>query len=187
MSLKYTLLGFLSYGPKTGYDLLKMFFEPLRPSQSQIYRKLNILNEEGLIEFERVEQEKLPYKNVFSITDKGIAELKNWLRKPPEFVVPRETLLLKLWFGSLVTKKDMVNDIKKYAKKVKGEVENYKSTAKSAIETGLWGSAGPLDKLYWTLVIDRTNAQYEALLEWTETAVKLISSFDDSNDIEKRQ
>jgi PadR family transcriptional regulator AphA len=187
MSLKYTLLGFLSYGPKTGYDLLKMFFEPLRPSQSQIYRKLNILNEEGLIEFERVEQEKLPYKNVFSITDKGVAELKNWLKKPPEFVVPRETLLLKLWFGGLVTKKDMINDIKKYANEVERAVESVKSVAKPAIEFGLWGSAGPLDKLYWTLVMDRTLAQYETLLEWTDAAIKLISSFDESDDIKKRQ
>jgi DNA-binding PadR family transcriptional regulator len=187
MSLKYALLGFLSYGPKTGYDLLKMFFEPLRPSQSQIYRKLNILNEEGLIECERVEQEKLPYKNVFSITDKGIVELKIWLKEPPEFIVPRETLLSKLWFGGLVTKKDMINDIKKYAGKVKREVDGYKSVAKPAIESGLWGTAGPLDKLYWTLVVDRTIAQYDALLEWTETAVKIISSFDESNDIKKRQ
>jgi len=187
MSLKYGLLGFLSYGPKTGYDLSKMFFEPLRPSQSQIYRKLNILTEEGLIECERVDQEKLPYKNVFSITDKGKVELTRWLKEPPEFVVPRETLLLKLWYGSRAPKKDMINNIKKYSKKLKGEIENYKSMAKPAIETGLWGSAGPLDKLYWTLVVDRTISQYEALLEWTETAVKLISNFDASNDIEKRQ
>jgi PadR family transcriptional regulator, regulatory protein AphA len=187
MSLKYTLLGFLSYGPKTGYDLLKMFFEPLRPSQSQIYRKLNILNEEGLIECERVNQEKLPYKNVFSITDNGIAELKNWLKAPPEFIVPRETLLDKLWFGSLVTKKDMVNDVKKYANSVRREVESFKSTAGPSIESGYEGLAGPLDKLYWTLVVDRTIAQYDALLEWTETAIKLISSFDDSNDIKKKK
>jgi PadR family transcriptional regulator AphA len=187
MSLKHGLLGFLSYGPKTGYDLSKMFFEPLRPSLSQIYRKLNLLTEEGLAECERVDQEKLPYKNVFTITNKGKAELVNWLKQPPEFVVPRETLLLKLWFGSRATKKDMVNDIKKYAKKLKSEVESYKATAKPAIETGLWGSAGPLDKLYWTLVVDRTIAQYEALLEWTEAAVKLISSFDESNEIEKRR
>jgi DNA-binding PadR family transcriptional regulator len=187
MSLKYGLLGFLSYGPKTGYDLSKMFFEPLRPSLSQIYRKLTALTEEGLIECERVDQEKLPYKNVFTITDKGKSELKKWLKEPPEFVVPRETLLLKLWFGSRVPKKDMVNDIKSYSKKLKSDVERYKSTARPAIEIGLWGSAGPLDKLYWTLVVDRTITQYEALLEWTEAAVKLISSFDESNETEKRQ
>jgi len=187
MSLKYGLLGFLSYGPKTGYDLSKMFFEPLRPSFSQIYRKLTAMTEEGLVECERVDQEKLPNKNVFTITDKGMAELKNWLKEPPEFVVPRETLLLKLWFGSRASKKEIINDIKKYSKKLRGDLESYKSTARPAIETGLWGAAGPLDKLYWTLVVDRTIAQYEALLEWTERTVKLISSFDESNEIEERR
>jgi len=187
MSLKHGLLGFLSYGPKTGYDLSKMFFEPLRPSLSQIYRKLNVLSEDGFIECERVDQAKLPYKNVFSITDKGRAELTRWLKEPPEFVVPRETLLVKIWYGSRAPKKDMVNNIKKYNKKLKNVVEKYKSMAKPAIESDLWGSATPLDKLYWTLVVDRTLAQYEALLEWTESAAKIISTFDESTDSKKRQ
>ncbi len=187
MSLKYGLLGFLSYGPKTGYDLSKMFFEPLRPSQSQIYRKLNMLTEEGLIECERVDQEKLPYKNVFTITDKGKTELTRWLKEPPEFVVPRETLLLKLWYGSRAPKKDMINNIKKYSKKLKGEIEKYKSMAKPAIESDLWGLAAPLDKLYWTLVVDRVLAQYEALLEWTESTIQVITDFDESTDSKKQK
>jgi len=181
MSLKHGLLGFLSYGPRTGYDLSKLFFEPLRPSLSQIYRKLNLLAEEGLVECERVDQAKLPNKNVFTITDKGMDELKKWLKEPPEFVVPRETLLTKLWYGSRVSKKDIVNDIKKYSKKLRGVVERYKSMAKPAIESELWGTAAPLDRLYWTLVVERTIAQYEALLEWTESAVKTISGFDESS------
>jgi DNA-binding PadR family transcriptional regulator len=187
MSLKHGLLGFLSYGPKTGYDLSKMFFEPLRPSLSQIYRKLNLLAEEGLVECERVDQEKLPNKNVFTITDKGMDELKKWLKEPPEFVVPRETLLTKLWYGSRVSKKDMVTDIKKYSKKLRVEVDKYKTMVKPAIKSDLWGSADPLDRFYWTLVVDRTIAQYEALLEWTDHAVKLISSFDESGDARKRR
>jgi len=187
MSLKHGLLGFLSYGPKTGYDLSKMFFEPLRPSLSQIYRKLNLLAEEGLVECERVDQEKLPNKNVFTITEKGMDELKKWLKEPPEFVVPRETLLTKLWYGSRVSRKDIVNDIKKYSKILRVEVDKYKAMVKPAINSDLWGSADPLDKLYWTLVVDRTLAQYEALLEWTESAVKIISNFDESSDSKKRQ
>jgi DNA-binding PadR family transcriptional regulator len=180
MSLKHGLLGFLSYGPKTGYDLSKMFFEPLRPSLSQIYRKLNLMAEEGLVECERIDQAKLPNKNVFTITDKGMDELKRWLKEPPEFVVPRETLLTKLWYGSRVSRKDMVNDIKKYAKDLRVRVERYKAMVKPAIESDLWGSAAPLDRLYWTLVVERTIAQYEALLEWTESAIKTISGFNES-------
>ncbi len=187
MSLKHGLLGFLSYGPRTGYDLSKLFFEPLRPSLSQIYRKLNMMAEEGLVECERVDQEKLPNKNVFTITDKGIDELKRWLKEPPEFVVPRETLLTKLWYGSRVSRKDMVDDIKKYAKNLRIKVEKYKAMVKPAINSDLWGSADPLDRFYWTLVVDRTIAQHEELLEWADHAARLISSFDESDDKLKKQ
>jgi len=185
MSLEHGLLGFLSYGPRTGYELSKMFFEPLRPSLSQIYRKLSLLAEEGLVECERVDQAKLPNKNVFTITDKGMEELKRWLREPPEFVVPRETLLTKLWYGSRVSKKDMVSDIKKYAKDLRAKVEKYKAMVKPAIESDLWGSADPLDRFYWTLVVDRTITQYEELLEWADRTARLISNFDECEDKKK--
>ena len=82
MSLKHGLLGFLSYSPKTGYELAKMFFDPIKPSISLIYRKLNEMAEESLVTFERVDQEKLPYRNVFHITPAGRAELERWLREP---------------------------------------------------------------------------------------------------------
>jgi PadR family transcriptional regulator, regulatory protein AphA len=177
--LKYGLLGFLSYEPKTGYELSKMFFESLKPSLSQIYRKLNVMAEEGLVECERIEQEKAPYKNIFSITEKGTEELKRWLKETPEFVGERDPLLLRVWFGSRVDKKHIIKDIKLYAKQVKNELEYYEQTARPLIEIGLRGAAEPLDRLYWTLILDRAIAQYGALVEWAETAAKKISEFDD--------
>ena len=53
MALKHVLLANLAYRPMTGYALHKIFFEPVRPELSQIYRALSELVSQGLVEFGR--------------------------------------------------------------------------------------------------------------------------------------
>ena len=62
MSLKYAILGFLSYKSFSGYDLKKAFDNSVRhfwsANQSQIYRTLAQLDEEGLVAKEVIEREE---------------------------------------------------------------------------------------------------------------------------------
>jgi len=59
MSLEFAILGFLNYQPYTGYDLKKIFDTSIRhfwpADQSQIYRTLARLTEQGLAEMEKIE------------------------------------------------------------------------------------------------------------------------------------
>ena len=54
MSLKHAILGFLSFKPLSGYDLKKAFDNSVRhfwpANQSQIYRTLSQMTDEGLVE-----------------------------------------------------------------------------------------------------------------------------------------
>ena len=58
MSLEYAILGFLNYRPLSGYDLKKVFDNSVRhfwpADQSQIYRTLARLAEQGYVEQEIV-------------------------------------------------------------------------------------------------------------------------------------
>jgi len=177
MSLKHGLLGFLSYEPRTGYELGKMFFEPIQPSLSLIYRKLSKMADEGLVTFERVDQEKLPYRNVFQITRAGRNELKRWLREPVVLVPDRNPLLTQLWFGSRTDKEDIIADIEAYVDQAREQLEYYRTEASVAVERGLSESATSLDRLYWSLVVDSIIQHYEFTLEWANAATKRISSF----------
>ena len=64
MSLEHAILGFLNYRPFSGYDLKKIFDTSVRhfwpADQSQIYRTLSRLEENGFAEMEVVEQEDRP-------------------------------------------------------------------------------------------------------------------------------
>jgi DNA-binding PadR family transcriptional regulator len=84
--IKLLLLGLLSGRSRHGYEL-KVAFEdlfggtwPLNPGQ--VYMTLAKLEDEGLVSSEVVEQELLPDRRVYSITEAGRAELKHWTAEP---------------------------------------------------------------------------------------------------------
>jgi PadR family transcriptional regulator AphA len=103
MSLRHTILGFLSIQPMTGYDLKRHFDASVRhfwsADQAAIYRTLGELERDELVDFERVAQATRPDRKVFSLTERGRAELDHWLATPAPTVPRREPLLVKLFFA----------------------------------------------------------------------------------------
>lgn len=82
MALRYALLGALADQPRTGYALLKHFEQSLAyawpASHSQIYPELARLLDDGLIE-----QTGSGARNskTYAVTDRGLAEVRRWLRE----------------------------------------------------------------------------------------------------------
>lgn len=77
MNTKELLLSVLMGGPATGYDIKKILEQEVSKivdvTISNIYPALNELAEEGLVTFERVEQESRPNKKVYEISAAGRA------------------------------------------------------------------------------------------------------------------
>lgn len=73
MSLKYAVLAALLEGEASGYELSKVFdvslanFWPATPQQ--LYRELERLAQDGLIEARVVQQERRPNKRLFTLTE----------------------------------------------------------------------------------------------------------------------
>ncbi len=102
---KYVILGLLSEGNLTGYEMKKIidirfsFF--WNESYGQIYPQLKRLAREGLIGMEAEAAGKRK-KITYSLTDPGKRELVEWLREPAEKESVRFELLLKMYFSNLV-------------------------------------------------------------------------------------
>ena len=100
MSLPHLLLGLLNVSPMSGYDLNKVFNTTVQhfwtTDQSQIYRMLYKLEEEGKVQVETIIQEDNPNKKVYHVTETGAAELHKWLGGP----LP-ETPIREAWLGQL--------------------------------------------------------------------------------------
>lgn len=77
MNTKELLLSVLMSGPATGYDIKKTMENEvstlLDVSLSNLYPALNELAAEGLVTFQRVEQDNRPNKKVYELTDAGRA------------------------------------------------------------------------------------------------------------------
>ena len=103
MSLPHLLLGLLNASPMSGYDLNKVFNTTIQhfwtTDQSQIYRTLYKLEEEGKVRVETIIQEDNPNKKVYHITDAGAVELSQWLVQPLTSATVREAWLGQLFFG----------------------------------------------------------------------------------------
>lgn len=116
-TLKYVILGLLMKKPMTGYDITKEFnsgvVEFWSAKHSQIYPELKRLTKEGLITFETVISGEVMEKKLYSITEEGIQDFKQWLILDPE-VEPfqKDLFRLKMYFSESMNKSDVLNLIK---------------------------------------------------------------------------
>ena len=103
MSLEYVILGWLSTGPGSGYDLVRAMDFGVNwfwtAPHSQIYPKLKALEERGLVESEPTLVGERLEKRVYSITDAGRREVDSWASTVPTYPPNRDIERIKLIFG----------------------------------------------------------------------------------------
>ncbi|KJK35776.1 PadR family transcriptional regulator [Streptomyces variegatus] len=100
MSLKYAVLAALLEGEASGYELSKVFDVSLAnfwaSTPQQLYRELERLAQDGLIEARVVRQERRPDKRMFTLTEAGRRDLRNFAATPPRPTAIRDELLIKI-------------------------------------------------------------------------------------------
>src|SRR4249919_1799719 len=115
---KYALLGLLSICPGSGYDIKKFMEQSTSnfwsESYGQIYPILKQLVEADLATSHTEKQEGKPERYVYTLTAKGLEELRHWLTEPIEHMVERNELLLKLFFGRQNTIADNIEHVRHF-------------------------------------------------------------------------
>ena len=133
----YVVLGMLSLGPKSGYEIKALVDKSTRffwaASYGQIYPELKRLSEAGLVT--GVDSPTGGRKRtVYEITADGEAKLKAWLRQPPRTFEMRDEGLLKLFFAGLLPREEAVEILrvmKEHRRRVNAEL-TAKEPAKAA-------------------------------------------------------
>ena len=100
MALRHAVLAALLEGEASGYELSKRFDVSVAnfwtATPQQLYRELERLEAEGLLESRVVEQERRPNKRVHRLSDSGRTELHEYTRAPARPTATRDELLVKL-------------------------------------------------------------------------------------------
>ncbi|MCH9631701.1 MAG: hypothetical protein S4CHLAM6_00180 [Chlamydiae bacterium] len=124
---KYAILGMLIENPCTGYEIKSRMKKSTiyfwRESDSTIYPMLKILEQEGNALSKEIYVGKKK-KVVFSITEAGQAEFKNWFKSPTKSETPRNEFLLKLFF--VADKEDMTQLFEERLEKIEQIYKEYK-------------------------------------------------------------
>ncbi len=179
MSLEFAILGFLNYHPYTGYDLKKIFDTSVRhfwpADQSQIYRTLARLTEQGFAEMEKVPQEDRPDRKVYHITEAGRAELLKWLAGPPPLDEPRSAPLIQVFFAGQLSDEEILAKFEGVAAIMREILARYDQIP---------GQLGPYEQeipsprehFFWLLTLDNGIRSMRANLEWAENVIAQIKA-----------
>lgn len=100
VALRDAVLAALLDGESSGYDLAKSFDASVAnfwaATPQQLYRELERLAADGLIQSRTVHQERRPNKRVYSLTEAGHDAIRAFTARPPKPSTIRDELLIKV-------------------------------------------------------------------------------------------
>jgi PadR family transcriptional regulator, regulatory protein AphA len=177
MSLEHAILGFLSYRPFSGYDLKKIFDTSVRhfwyADQSQIYRTLAHMTEQGLTEIEVVEQSDRPDRKLYHITPAGLQELRSWLLGPFPVDQAHSGPLIQVFFSGKLSDEEALVKFQEAAAIFRGVLEMYTAVPVAVEEyTKIVGSAR--EAYFWTSTLDLGIETMKTQLAWAERIIQDI-------------
>jgi DNA-binding PadR family transcriptional regulator len=179
MSLDHAILGFLTYRPYTGYDLKKIFDTSVRhfwpAHQSQIYRTLNRLSENGFVEMEKVEQENRPARKQYTITEEGRRELHRWMTTPLPFGEYRSAAMIQVFFAGQLSNQEIVQVYRRAADFIRQGLEQYDQIPKQ-IEAYSEIVQSPRDFFFWMQTLEIGMMTARTNLEWIVRVIEQIEA-----------
>ncbi len=179
MSVKYIVLGYLSWQPASGYDLKKIISDsetlPWSGNSNQIYRALVELHEEGLVDQTVETQEKLPARKIYTITPKGKEMLVEWSKDTPMAPQFRKPFLGQLLWADQLTPKEIDQLLDDYLNAVGEKLFMVRVQADRKPDTP---DRTPREAYLWDMARRNWIASYEMELNWIREMRQELRQFD---------
>ena len=177
MSLEHAILGFLNYRPYSGYDLKKIFDASVRhfwpADQSQIYRTLSRMTENGWTEVEVIRQESRPDRKQYHITAAGQGELRRWLTTPLPHEAQRSADMIQVFFAGWLSDEEALEIFERAAVNMRAGLAHYQQIPRE-IEAYSQYTTSPRDFFFWMLTLDVGVHTLQSNLEFIENLIRRI-------------
>ncbi|MGB6858121.1 MAG: PadR family transcriptional regulator [Terracidiphilus sp.] len=179
-SSQEVLLGLLTVEPMSGYDLGQSIRASIgffwNESYGQIYPNLKKLAAADLVTAKTEKQKGKPDRQVYSITPRGRAHLEKWLAVEPQPEVPRNELLLKLFFGVQGGAETVIGYVERMAKRQSAYLEKFRQVEREMMPQ--------MDRYpdvpYWRMAARYGQLQLEAHLRWAEETLTTLRKMEAS-------
>jgi DNA-binding PadR family transcriptional regulator len=168
---KYIVLGMLSCGPMTGYEMKKWVKEALSYiwdiSYGQIYPTLALIERNKLATMSEEYSAGGRPRKVYQITDKGLEVLRAWLRGPE---TKEYELLLKMCFGSELAPDELIQKLEAYSQKREGEIQLMEEWASTLEKETVFGQSTP----YYTMITRLGLAYFREEKAWCGESIEIL-------------
>lgn len=178
MSIKFAILGILSWKPSTGYELKKIFEESSflywSGNNNQIYKSLIKMEAEYLVTSEIIHQDNSPSKKIYTITKEGLKELKEWISSSPEAPEIKKTFLVQLAWSDILSDQELNKLFLSYENELKLQLVMEIEKNKRALYSP---NRSTREKLLWEMISENIISTYNNELNWiNETRKKLFEN-----------
>lgn len=171
---KLAILGLVAHEPASGYDIKKLVEQMLshfwNESYGQIYPILKQLAAEGLAVRKTQRQKGKPDRQLYSVTPKGVDELREWLLEPVQFQATRNETLLKLFFGYQAPPEESIKHVEHYRDHHLQQLELY-----TDLERMLKNEEGDgVDLSFWMMTLSHGKYTSRAMIRWADEALEQL-------------
>ena len=177
MPLSHAILGFLEYKPMSGYDLKKFFDQSIThfwsATQSHIYKALENLEKDGLVESQVIPQEGKPNRKQYQITNEGRGELRRWVSTPLPLEITREAWLIQVFFAHNLANEELVSLFEKRIKAIQDYLLQLQ-TAQTNIDGNYKEIGVKRLRDLWQLTLDYGKSHYENEIAWLKNTLRQI-------------
>jgi PadR family transcriptional regulator, regulatory protein AphA len=168
------LLGLLSIEPMSGYDLGQAIRASIgyfwNESYGQIYPNLKSLEANGCVARKLEKQKGRPDRQIYSITKKGRQRLEAWLSVEPQPEIPRNELLLKLFFGAQSSAQILIGHVTQMAEREQAILDQVKRIEEKEIAQHMHLPDAP----YWLMAARFGQLELEAHVRWAEETIAAL-------------
>ncbi len=172
----YVILGLLSEGPVTGYQIKRLVDLRFRffwsESFGQLYPALKTLHVAGLIEETGAGAKRSHAQRIYKIKEQGLVSLRQWLAQPVERESVRLEMLMKLYFAHLTEAEVMAGQVRLFRERHEQDLAMLKMADKELRSIVNDDPNHP----YILQVVDCGLKVNEAYLAWSREALKFLES-----------
>lgn len=178
MPLSHAILGFLEFNPLSGYDLKKYFDQSIAhfwsATQSHIYKALEKLEKDSLVESQVILQEGRPNRKQYQITEAGQAELQRWLTSPLPLEPVREAWLIQVFFSHTSSNDEIAVLVEARVQAIQERLAVYRAIAQTTLDQNAAQIGVERARRLWQLTLDHGLAFYEFETAWLERTLETV-------------
>ncbi|MFC5469096.1 PadR family transcriptional regulator [Cohnella suwonensis] len=174
----FAVLGILTLGPHTGYDIKQHMEQSTsyfwNENYGQIYPSLAELLDRNDIEVKIIRQKGKPDKKLYSITDQGRQTLSNWLAQPMEQIVSlkKNELLLRVFFGSNSSPETIILHIEEHRRKSEESLRVFEELEKWLLNLETRDN----NFKYWMITVQYGKNHFSSLINWCENSIQTLKN-----------